>query len=101
MKLNIITSKKKKMPHNISSHIKSVEDVNAFLQNLVNESKLNSCQDDDFADYNYYNEKTPTFTEEDVSVYNMMEKSFDVCENANIDVYEIGLAVLRPIIGMN
>lgn len=89
------------MTYNNESHIKSIEDVKTFFHHLVNERKVNFHPDDDFADYIGYEDKTPTFTEEEVFLYNrLMEESFDVCEEANADVYEIGFDVLRPAIGL-
>ena len=57
------------MTYNKDSHIKSVEDVKAFFNHLVDERKLNFHPDDDFADYISYEDKTPSFTKEEVSVY--------------------------------
>lgn len=88
------------MTYNNESHIKSIEDVKAFFHHLVDERKLNFHPDDDFADYIRYEDKAPSFTEEEVSVYNrLMEESFEVCEITNADVYEIGFDVLLPAIG--
>ena len=90
------------MAYTAKSHIKSVDDVKAFFHHLVNERKLNFHPDDDFADYICYEDKTPCFSEQEVLVYNrLMEESFDVCEKANLDVYEIGLAILRSTICIN
>ncbi len=87
------------MTYNNESHIRSIEDVKSFFHHLVDERKLNFHPDDDFADYVCYEDKRPSFTGKEVSVYNrLMKESFDVCEKANEDVYEIGLAILRPAI---
>lgn len=88
------------MAYNKDSHIKSVEDVKAFFNHLVDERKLNFHPDDDFADYISYEDKTPSFTKEEVSVYNrLMEESFDVCNNYNMDIYEIGFDELSQWLG--
>ena len=90
------------MTFNNESHIRTVEDVKAFFHHLVDERKLNFHPDDNFADYISYEDKTPSFSEEEVSVYNrLMEESFDVCEKTDADVYEIGFDVLRPAIGLD
>ena len=90
------------MAYTSESHIKSVDDVKAFFHHFVNERKLNFHPDDDFADYICYEDKTPSFTEEVVSVYNrLMEESFDVCEKGYVDVYEISFEIIRPTIGLD
>lgn len=84
------------MNHNINSHIKSVEDVKAFFHHIVSERKLNFHPDDNFADYINYGNKTPSFIEYKVTVYNrLMEESFIVCEKVGIDTYAIGLDKLQ------
>ena len=89
------------MTYNIDSHIKSVEDVKAFFHHLVDERKVNFHPDDNFADYINYEDKTPTFTEYEVIVYNiLMDESFIVCEKVGIDIYAIGLDELQVSMGL-
>ena len=89
------------MTYDKDSHIKSVEDVKAFFHHLVDERKLNFHPDDDFANYISYDEKTPSFTKEEVKVYNrLMEESFIVCDAAGIDIYEIGVQELQEALGV-
>ena len=89
------------MTYDKDSHIKSVEDVKVFFYHLVDERKLNFHPDDDFANYVSYEEKTPSFTKEKVEVYNrLMEESFNVCDAAGIDIYEIGLQELQKALGV-
>ena len=90
------------MTYNNESHIRSVEDVKAFFHHLVDERKLNFHPDDDFADYISLDDKTPSFTDDEVILYNrLMEESFDACEAAGVDIYELGLQelekALKPI----
>lgn len=87
---------------NEKSHITSVADVKAFFHHLVAERKLNFHPDDDFADYISLDDQTPTFTDDEVILYNrLMEESFDACEAAGVDIYELGLQelekALKPI----
>ncbi len=58
--------KSRTMTYDKDSHIKSVEDVKAFFHHLVDERKVNFHPDDDFADYVSYEDKAPSFTEEEV-----------------------------------
>ena len=90
------------MTYNSDSHIKSVEDVKAFFHHLVSERKLNFHPDDDFADYICYEDKTPSFTEDEVVLYNrLMKESFNVCEKSQNDIYAIGLDELQVSMGLN
>jgi hypothetical protein len=89
------------MTYDKDSHIKSVEDVKAFFHHLVDERKLNFHPDDDFADYISYKAKNPTFTEEEVEVYNrLMEEAFSICEVAERDICEIGFHELHGVIAI-
>lgn len=89
------------MTYDKDSHIKSVEDVKAFFHHLVDERKVIFHPDDDFADYVSYEEKTPSFTKEEVEVYNrLMEESYNVCDAAGVDIYEIGIQELQKALGV-
>lgn len=89
------------MTYNSDSHIKSVEDVKAFFHHLVSERKLNFHPDDDFADYICCEDKTPTFTEDEVILYNrLMKESFYVCEKFQNNIYAIGLDELQVSMGL-
>lgn len=77
---------------------KTVQEVKEFFKYLVNERKLNFHPNDDFANYVSYDEKTPSFTKEEVDVYNrLMEESFKVCDATGVDIYEIGLQELQEV----
>lgn len=79
--------------------ITTIEDVKLFAQYLVNELHLNFHPDDDFACYVNYDTKQPTFTPEEAAKYNaLMNECFDICEKANVDVYEVmGEYLQKPI----
>ena len=84
---------------NEKSHITSVADVKAFFHHLVAERRFNFHPDDDFADYISLDDKTPTFTDDEVILYNrLMEESFDACEAAGVDIYELGLQELETVL---
>ena len=85
------------MDYNADSHILSVDDVKMFFNHLIDERKVNFHPDEDFANYICIADKTPTFTKEEVDIYNrLMDESFDVCDKANVDIYEIGIEYLMP-----
>lgn len=90
------------MMMNKESHITTMADVKAFFHHLVDERKVNFHPDDDFADYISLDDQMPTFTDDEVILYNhLMEESFNVCEAAGVDIYELSLQelekVLKPI----
>lgn len=77
-------------------HVRTVDDVKAFFHYLVFECKVNFHPDNDFAEYISLEDKSSTFSTDEVKLYNrLMEESFAVCENAKEDIYEIGLKELR------
>ena len=89
------------MTYNEASHITSMADVKSFLHYLVYERDLNFHPDDDFADYINYEDKTPSFTPDEVKNHNrLMEECFDICGKENADIYEIGLNELSHAIGL-
>ena len=89
------------MTYNIYSHIKSVEDVKVFFNHLVSELKLNFHPDDDFADYTNYEDNTPSFTEDEVTMYNrLMDECFAICEKEGIDIYAIGLDDFQGVMSL-
>ena len=70
--------------------ITSIEDVKAFANHLANDLHLNFHPDDDFSFYVNYETKEPTFSPEEAAKYNaLMNECFDVCEKANVDVYDV------------
>ncbi len=84
---------------NEKSRITSVTDVKSFFHHLVDERKLNFHPDDDFADYISLDDKTPTFTDDEVILYNrLMDESFDVCDAAGVDIYELALDELQTVL---
>ena len=89
------------MTYTAASHINSVKDVEAFFHHLVDERKVNFHPDDDFANYICLADKTPSFSAEEVTVYNrLMDESFDVCDKADVDIYDIGFNELTKEMNM-
>jgi hypothetical protein len=52
--------------------------------------------DDDFNDYINYETKEATYTLIDNFKKQLMNKSFEICENANVDIYVDKLIMLPP-----
>lgn len=88
------------MNYTSSTHILSVEDVKTFFHHLLDERKVNFHPDDDFRDYSFYADGKPVFTEQEAAVYNrLMEESFDVCDKAHADIYDIGFEMMMDLLG--
>lgn len=76
--------------------ITTIEDIKAFAKYLTNDLHLNFHPDDDFSFYVNYETKEPTFSPEEAAKYNaLMNECFDVCEKANVDVYDVMGEYLR------
>ena len=72
------------------TQITNVEDVATFAQHLIHVEKLSVHPYDDFADYTTYETRLPFYTEKEAELRNqLMNQCFDVCEQNNIEIYEI------------
>ena len=72
------------------TQLTNVEDVATFAQHLIHVEKLSVHPDDDFADYTTYETRLPFYTEKEAELRNqLMNQCFDVCEQNNIEIYEI------------
>lgn len=76
-----------------TSHITSIAEVKSFFNHLVVERELHAFHPDDcFADYTDWSDGEPTFADSEIGIYErLMEESFDICERAGKDVYEMAL----------
>jgi hypothetical protein len=76
--------------------INTPENVKSYFKTLVEELSLSFHPDDNFADYVINGTKKPLFTEEEAKKHNaLMSKCFEVCEKNKVDIYQIGLNMLR------
>lgn len=83
------------------SHIKSVKDVEAFFHHIVYDRKVNFHPDDSFEDYIDIHTKEASFTSDECNIYNrLMDEAFEVCEREGVDIYEIGMNELFPMMGL-
>lgn len=75
------------------TQINNIEDVSAFFQALYNEG-VSAHPDDDFNDYVNYETNEPTYTSEEATLRNeLMDKSFEICEMRNADIYDLMVEV--------
>lgn len=89
------------MTYNSNSHIKSVRDVKTFFHHIVFERKVNFHPDDMFEDYVSSEGGINTFTLDECAIYNrLMDESFAVCNNEDIDIYEIEFEELQTALGL-
>ncbi len=87
------------MKYNSQSHITKLTEVVIFFEHLLYERKVSFHPDDDFVEYVSSDTGEPSFTSEEVAVYNnLMNESFDVCEKAGVEIYSIGLASMMRLI---
>jgi len=74
--------------------MKTVEDVRAFFQELVDKYNLNFHPDTPFEDFD-------VLTKAQVKTLNRkMDKAFKICEREKADIYGIGLEILQAAIGL-
>jgi len=70
--------------------ITKIEDVASFAKYLIHEEKLSVHPDDNFFEYENYETQLPFYTKEEAVLRNkLMNQCFDVCEQNNIEIYEI------------
>jgi hypothetical protein len=71
------------------NEIVNLNDVTIFFHDLVKEG-VNAHPDEDFSQYINSETEEPTFSPEEADLRNrLMNKSFDVCEAAGIDIYDL------------
>jgi len=71
------------------TEVVKIEDVSEFFSDLFREG-VNAHPDDDFNDYINYETKELTYTSEEATLRNtLMNKSFEICENADVDIYDL------------
>jgi len=76
--------------------IKTVADVRKFFRYLVDICSVNFHPDTDFSEYISCDTGSKTFTDDEAAHYNsLMAACFLVCEEAEVDIYEIGLKALK------
>lgn len=79
--------------------INTTQDVQRFFEYIVYDLGINFHIDTPFSDYVYnYNDKPCFSNREALRLQVMMEKSFEVCESQNVDIYEIALDTLQSFI---
>lgn len=76
----------------IEETIKKPEDVSRFFKWLVECKKLAFHPDDTFFDYINFDTKERSFTDGEADTLDdVMERCFEVCNDAGADIYELGI----------
>ena len=69
--------------------MKTIEDVRSFFRELTDKHSLNFHPDTPFEDFDI-------LTKSEAKAFNKkMDKSFELCERENVDIYKIGLEILK------
>lgn len=81
--------------------IENLEDIVEFMHTLIEEG-VNAHPDDDFRNYVNFETGADTFTESEADHRNeLMETSFDICENEGVDIYSFMQEIFLKDIGMD
>lgn len=79
-----------------SGKIETKDDVVKYFSYLVEELHLNFHPDTEFSEYVSSETGESTFSNGEICYHNsLMDTCFSVCEKAGVDIYEIGLQVLK------
>jgi hypothetical protein len=71
------------------TEIKSINEVELFFKQLFKEG-TNAHPDDNFCDYVNLETGAPTYTKDAAEFRNnLMAQSFDICEAAGLDIYDV------------
>ena len=72
------------------TQITNADDVASFAKHLIQVEKLSVHPDDDFNDYTTYETRLTLYTEKEAELRKqLMNQCLDVCEQSNIEMYEI------------
>jgi len=81
--------------------LKTVDDVKTFFTKLMKEDSLNLHPDTPFSDY-VDKQGKDTFTPEQAKKLDaMMDKAFEICDAAGVDIYSIGLDLFKQHSGVD
>lgn len=81
------------------TQITNADDVASFAKHLIQVEKLSVHPDDDFNDYTTYETRLPFYTEKEAELRNqLMNQCFDVCEQSNIEIYEIFYSEMKHLL---
>lgn len=78
------------------SHIQTIEDVRNFFTFVVEKIGDEWHPDDDYSFYKDNKSKEPLFTIDEITLYNRLQaECFDVCQNADVDIYDLGWEIIE------
>ena len=75
----------------------TLSDVKDIFRDLIYEHKINLNPDTDFSEYICYATHERTFSDEEAVLLNsIMDDCRCICENAEVDIYDLCLSFLYP-----
>ncbi|MDI1324239.1 MAG: hypothetical protein PSV36_15920 [Algoriphagus sp.] len=75
--------------------IHSISEVEDFFIHLIEKESLNFHPDDDFKNYINLDTQLPSYSVEEAEFRNkLMEACFEICDQEESDIYQIGLKIL-------
>jgi hypothetical protein len=76
--------------------IETTDDVVKYFIYLIEELHLNFHPDTDFSEYISFDTGVQTFNDKEIHYHNsLMDRCFSVCEESGVDIYDIGMKVLK------
>ncbi len=76
--------------------IETTDDVVKYFAYLVKELHLNFHPDTEFSEYVSCETGENTFNDKEINYHNsLMNNCFSVCEKAGVDIYDIGLKIMK------
>ncbi len=83
------------------TQINTINDVKSFAKHLVQVEKLSFHPDDAFDDYIKFENNEPFYTTEEAMLRNsLMDDSFRVCDDNNVEIYEILLPIINQSVNV-
>jgi hypothetical protein len=80
-------------------NINTIKGVKQYFHLLVKNYGLSFHPDDDFKSYLSHNTKERLFTDAEATHHNkLMDKCFVICNENNVDIYDLGLMIQQQSI---
>ena len=86
----------------MSTSIKTLDDVVNFANYLIRDKGISIHPDDNFNDYIDFKTGSNIFSESESEMYNtLMDDCFSICEENNVDIYQLMNDVLLKATELN
>lgn len=82
----------------LTLEINTAKDVENFFNYLLVDRNIAFHPDDDFSEYIHFESRMPIFSKKESTQYNkIMKKCFKICKREKVDIYSIGLRLLKKL----